>query len=91
MQRREERKHSPEVARIGHTSGKREAALRHTYCYIQRVSNLLEVYLHPRSISMFHGRTVNTEILKTNITNKGQLITILNKVSRERLCSAVKP
>lgn len=51
---------------------------------------MLEVYLYPRSISMFHGRTVNTEILKTNITNKGQLITILNKVSRERLCSAVK-
>lgn len=48
------------------------------------------MYLYPRNISMFHGRTVNTEILKTNITNKGQLITTVNEVPRESPHSAVK-
>lgn len=55
MQRREKRKHDPEVSRIGHTS-KWEAALQHTYCFSQGMSNLLEVYLYPRSNSMFHGK-----------------------------------
>jgi len=31
---------------------------------------------------MFHGGTVNIEILKTNITKKGLLITTVNKVPR---------
>lgn len=39
---------------------------------------------------MFHGRTVNTEMLKTKTTNKGQLITMMTKVPRESPCHAVK-
>lgn len=89
VQRKEERKHCPEVARTGHTSRKWRAALWHAYCFTQGVSNLLGMYLYPRSISMFHGRTVNTEIVRTSITNKGQLITTVNKVPRESPCSAV--
>lgn len=39
---------------------------------------------------MFHGRTANTEMLKTKTTNKGQLITMINKVPRKSPCHAVK-
>lgn len=93
MQRREERKHSPEVARVGHISGKWEAALQHTYCFTPQANYSLPVfiaYLYLRNISMFHGKTASTEILKTNITNGGQLITVVSKVPRESPHIAVK-
>lgn len=93
MQRREERKHRPEVARIGQISGKWEAALQHTYCFTLQANYSLPVfivYLYLMNISMFHGKTASTEILKTNITNGEQLITMVNKVPRESPHSAVK-